>query len=177
MCGLRAKRGTSGVFGSSRRRTHALPRVMSVRPSFVRTGVSYRYVGPHPDERQKTRSGNYPKGGATTFPGNGMIGTASMRYTCRAFLLDRETLVASLKKSGKNRPTVDTVCCSVGCTSNTTGFLQACVSRTTPVCLSIGTSGRPCEGWTSRCRRCWYTVEARCCKETLCTGVFSARSG
>jgi hypothetical protein len=30
----------------------------------------------------------------------------------------------------------------------------------------MNVSGRPCEGLMSHCRRCWYTVEVLCCKET-----------
>jgi hypothetical protein len=86
------------------------PLGMSVLPSFVRTGHSCLYVGPPLDGRPKTRNGNFPSVVVTPFPENGMLGTASMHCTCQASLLAREILAGSLKKSGKNRPTVDTVC-------------------------------------------------------------------
>jgi hypothetical protein len=41
-----------------------------------------------------------------------------------------------------------------------------CVRRFTLACLRVGTSGRPHGGLMSRCRRCWCTVEALCCKAT-----------
>jgi hypothetical protein len=109
MCGLRAKKSTSGVFGSSRCRTPALPRGMSVRLSFVRTGHYCRYVGPHPDERRKTRSGNFPKRVDTTFLESGMLETARMPYTCRALLRGRAIRGDSSRRSKRNRLTFATV--------------------------------------------------------------------
>jgi hypothetical protein len=64
---------------------------------------------PPSGRKTETRSGNFPKGVVIYSLESSMLGTASMPYTCRAFLLGRAIRGGYLKRFERSRLTVGTV--------------------------------------------------------------------